>query len=60
MAKTSDNPGYWLERANEVRELMKQMPDQVMRDILEEITKGCERIADQVGVASSDPNENCQ
>jgi len=48
MSKVTDNPAYWLGQAKDVRETAKQISDQIMKDILEEIARGYERIADRV------------
>ena len=47
MSKSVDDPGYWLGRARETRELLKSILDEEMREILEEIADGYERIAEQ-------------
>jgi hypothetical protein len=55
MTTETDDPAYWLERAKETREITKQVPDQEMRDILEEIARCYERVADQVRHDSNEP-----
>ncbi|MGA7327889.1 MAG: hypothetical protein WBX25_26245 [Rhodomicrobium sp.] len=60
MAKTTDNPAYWLKRANDVRDIAKHISDQEMKDILEEIARGYERIADHVGQALNSPDDNSE
>ena len=48
MTDTSEDPAYWLERAKEARDAAKQVPNQEMKDILEQIAKSYEDIAKQV------------
>jgi hypothetical protein len=58
MTTETDDPAYWLERAKETREVTKHIPDQDMKDILEEIARRYERVADQVRRGSSEPEVN--
>ncbi len=58
MSKVTDNPAYWLDRAKDVRETAKQISDQTTKDILEEIARGYERIADQVRKTSGSLDDN--
>jgi hypothetical protein len=58
MTTETDYPAYWLERAKEAREVTKQIPDEEMRDILEEIARRYERVADQVRRGSNEATVN--
>ncbi len=48
MSNIVDDPSYWLGRAREVREMMKSVSDKEMREIIEEIADGYERIAERI------------
>jgi hypothetical protein len=48
MSNIADDPSYWLGRAREVREMMKGVSDEEMREIIEEIADGYERIAERI------------
>ena len=48
MSNSADDPSYWLGRAREVREMMKSVSDEEMREIIEEIADGYERIAEGI------------
>jgi hypothetical protein len=58
MTTETDNPAYWLGRAEAVREIAEQGLDQVTRDILEEIARRYERVADHMQRGSSEPEIN--
>jgi hypothetical protein len=45
MSNIADDPSYWLGRAREMREMLKSVSDKEMREIIEEIAEGYERIA---------------
>jgi hypothetical protein len=46
MDDTIDDPNHWLERAKDARAIAKQLKDEAMRNIMEDIAKSYERIAD--------------
>jgi hypothetical protein len=58
MTRETDDPAFWLRRAKEVREIAEQLSDQEMRDILEEIARGYQRVAHQVRCGSHEPEVN--
>jgi hypothetical protein len=43
-----DDPNHWLHRAKEARQVAKQLRDERMKTIMEDIAAGYERIADHV------------
>jgi hypothetical protein len=43
-----DDPNHWLKRAEEARQIAKQLEDESMKSIMEDIAAGYERIADHV------------
>ena len=45
MSNIADDPSYWLGRAKEMREMLKSVSDKEIREIIEEIAEGYERIA---------------
>jgi vacuolar-type H+-ATPase catalytic subunit A/Vma1 len=45
MSNIADNPSYWLERAKEIRGMLKSVPDEEMEALTEEIAEGYERLA---------------
>jgi len=48
MNDAMDDPNHWLERAKDARQTAKQLKDQSMKNIMEDIARGYERIADHV------------
>jgi len=48
MSNIADNPSYWLGRAKEMREMLKSVSDKEMREIIEEIAEGYERVAEGI------------
>jgi hypothetical protein len=44
-----DDPTDWFERAKEAHHIAKQLQDENMKNIMEDIATGYERIADHVG-----------
>jgi hypothetical protein len=48
MSNIGDDPSYWLGRAKEMREMLKSVSDEEMREIIEEIAEGYERIAEGI------------
>jgi hypothetical protein len=48
MDNTTDDQNQWRARAKDTRQIAKQLEDQIKRDILEDIAKSYERIADHV------------
>jgi hypothetical protein len=58
MTTEIDNPDYWFERAKESREIAQRILNQDMKDILEKIAKGYERVADQVRHGSINSQDN--
>jgi hypothetical protein len=46
MDNTIDDPNHWLGRAKDARAIAKQLKDKDMKDIMEDIAKSYERIAD--------------
>ena len=48
MSNIADDPSYWLGRAREMREMLKSVSDKEMREIIEEIAEGYERIAELI------------
>jgi hypothetical protein len=48
MDNITDEPNLWLERAKDARQIAKQLEDQIMKGILEDIARSYERIADHV------------
>jgi hypothetical protein len=48
MRNAEDDPNHWLERAKDARQIAKRLTDIDMQNILEDIAKGYERIADHV------------
>ena len=45
MSNIADDPGYWLGRAEAMREMLKSVSDKEISEIIEEIAEGYERIA---------------
>jgi hypothetical protein len=45
MSNIAENPSYWLGRAKELREMLKSVSDEEMRELTEEIAEGYERMA---------------
>jgi len=45
MSNIADDPSYWLGRAEEMREMLKSVSVEEMRELTEEIAEGYERIA---------------
>ena len=43
-----DNPNHWLDRAKDAREIAKKLKDESMKNIMEDIARGYERIANHV------------
>jgi len=58
MTTRTDDPAFWLKRAKDVREIAEQLQDEEMKDILEEIARGYERVAGQVHLGSNEPEVN--
>lgn len=48
MYNAMDDPKQWLERAKDARQTARQLKDQSMKNIMEDIARGYERIADHV------------
>ena len=40
MSNIAENPSYWLRRAKELREMLKSVSDEEMRELTEEIAEG--------------------
>lgn len=47
-----DDPNHWLRHAEEARQIARQLEDASMKNIMEGIAAGYERIADQVARGS--------
>ncbi len=48
MSKITDDPAYWLGRAEEMREIANNTSDSKMKQIMDEIANSYERIAEHV------------
>jgi hypothetical protein len=46
MTDRSDDPDYWLGRAEVVRDMAEQISDPQTKEILEDLAKGYERMAE--------------
>jgi hypothetical protein len=55
MSKIGDDPSYWLGRAKEMREMLKSVSDKEMREIIEVIAEGYERIAKGIARKQNGP-----
>jgi hypothetical protein len=58
MTTETDDPAFWLAQAKAARETAEQVLDQEMRDILGEIAKAYERVANHVRRGSFEPEDN--
>jgi len=58
MTTETDDPAFWLARAKASRELAEKSPDQEMKDILEEIARRYEHVANQMRSGSHEPEIN--
>ena len=55
MSSIEDDPSYWLGRAREMREMLKRVSDKEMREIIEEIAEGYERVAEGIARKHNGP-----
>jgi hypothetical protein len=49
MGDIIDDPDHWLERAEDARTIAKLLKDEFMKDIMEDIARSYEKIADHAG-----------
>jgi hypothetical protein len=55
----SDNPSYWLGRAKELREMLKSVSDEEMREHAEEIAEGYGHIAKLIARKQNSEIKQC-
>jgi hypothetical protein len=48
MDDATNDPNYWLERAKDARQTAKHLKDQTMKNIMEDIAIGYDRIAEHI------------